>query len=79
MGVPDNIRGMIVKAFIVLRDGFVPSENLIKELQDHVKHTTAPYKYPRSVEFVNDLPKTIGGKIKRKELRHMEAEKINCE
>jgi acetyl-CoA synthetase len=79
IGVPDNIRGMIVKAFIVLHKGFEPSDNLIKELQDHVKRTTAPYKYPRAVEFVNDLPKTVGGKIKRKELRHMEAEKIDCE
>lgn len=79
IGVPDNIRGMIVKAFILLHKGFEPSDNLIKKLQDHVKRTTAPYKYPRAVEFVNDLPKTVGGKIKRKELRHMEAEKIDCE
>ncbi len=79
IGVPDNIRGMIVKAFIVLHDGVVPSDELIKELQDHVKRTTAPYKYPRAIEFVEELPKTIGGKIKRKELRHMEAEKARCE
>ena len=51
------------------RSGYEPSDELVKELQNHVKHTTAPYKYPRIVEFVDELPKTIGGKIKRKLIR----------
>lgn len=67
---PDPIRGMVVKASIILAKGWEPSDELVKELQDHVKKTTAPYKYPRIVEFVNELPKTIGGKIKRKEIRN---------
>jgi acetyl-CoA synthetase len=69
--VPHPVRGQIVKATIVLvKNGkYQPSDELIKELQDHVKHTTAPYKYPRIIEFVDELPKTIGGKIKRKEIR----------
>lgn len=66
---PDEIRGEVVKAFIVLQDGYKPSEDLIKELQDFVKRETAPYKYPRKIEFVKELPKTISGKIKRKELK----------
>ena len=66
---PDPIRGKVVKATIVLARGYVPSDELVKELQNHVKHTTAPYKYPRIVEFVDELPKTIGGKIKRKLIR----------
>ncbi len=66
---PDKIRGEVVKAFIVLRDGYNPSEDLIKELQHFVKKETAPYKYPRKIEFVSELPKTISGKIKRKELK----------
>lgn len=67
---PDPIRGQVVKATIVLAKGYTPSEELIKELQNHVKKMTAPYKYPRIVEFVEELPKTIGGKIKRAEIRH---------
>ena len=66
---PDPIRGQVVKARIVLAAGYTPSEELTKELQNHVKHATAPYKYPRIVEYVQELPKTLGGKIKRKELR----------
>lgn len=66
---PDPIRGKVVKATVVLARGYEPSEELIKELQNHVKRTTAPYKYPRIVEFVDELPKTIGGKIKRKLIR----------
>jgi acetyl-CoA synthetase len=79
IGSPDNIRGMIVKAFVVLNAGFEPSEKLIEELQGHVKRTTAPYKYPRAIEFVKDLPKSIGGKIKRKELRDMDARRLREE
>ena len=68
-GVPDEQRGQIIKATIVLAKGYEPSDALIKELQTHVKTSTAPYKYPRVVEFVNELPKTISGKIKRAEIR----------
>jgi len=74
VGSPDVIRGMIVKAFIVLKDGFTPSEKLIKDIQNFVKKTTAPYKYPRAIEFVEDLPKTISGKIRRNVLRGQELE-----
>lgn len=66
---PDPVRGQVVKATIVLAKGYEPSDALVKELQDHVKHVTAPYKYPRIVEFVEELPKTLGGKIKRAEIR----------
>ena len=68
-GVPDEKRGFNVKATIVLKPGFVPSDSLVKELQDYVKTNTAPYKYPRVVEFVESLPKTISGKIRRTEIR----------
>jgi acetyl-CoA synthetase len=66
---PDEVRGSVVKATIVLARGFEPSDALAKELQEHVKTTTAPYKYPRIVEFAKELPKTIGGKIKRAQIR----------
>ncbi len=66
---PDPVRGQVVKATVVLAKGYEPSDALIKELQNHVKHVTAPYKYPRVVEFVDELPKTLGGKIKRAEIR----------
>jgi len=69
---PDKTRGSIVKAFIRLVAGCEPSPRLIKELQVHVQQTTAPYKYPRKIEFVNELPKTISGKIRRAELRQRE-------
>ena len=70
-GVPDEIRGQVVKATIVLAPEYrdKAGEDLIKEIQNHVKHTTAPYKYPRVVEFVDELPKTISGKIRRVEIR----------
>ena len=67
--VPDPLRGQVVKATIVLKPGFAPSEELKIELQNHVKKITAPYKYPRIIEFVEMLPKTISGKIRRVELR----------
>jgi acetyl-CoA synthetase len=67
--VPDEIRGQVVKATVVLKKNFVASDALKKELQDHVKKVTAPYKYPRIVEFVPVLPKTISGKIRRVEIR----------
>lgn len=68
-GVPDEVRGQIIKATIVLAKNYYPTEELKKELQDHVKNTTAPYKYPRVVEFVSKLPKTISDKIRRVEIR----------
>lgn len=72
---PDEIRGHIVKAFVVLRDGISPDqENLVAELQQHVKDLTAPYKYPRKIEFLEELPKTTSGKIRRIELRKKELE-----
>ncbi|MGI6133848.1 MAG: AMP-binding enzyme, partial [Christensenellales bacterium] len=63
------IRGMAVKATIILVKGVTPSEELKKELQEFVKSQTAPYKYPRVIEFVTELPKTISGKIRRTEIR----------
>ena len=69
---PDPDRGEIVKAFVVLKDGVAPSPALTKALQDHVKAITAPYKYPRAIEFVPDLPKTVTGKIRRRSLRDLE-------
>jgi len=71
---PDPIRGLVVKATVVLAKGYTPGDELTKELQNHVKHTTAPYKYPRIVEYVDELPKTIGGKIKRAQIRNTDAE-----
>ena len=68
-GVPDPERGQVVKATIVLKPGWEAGDALKKELQEHVKRTTAPYKYPRIIEFVSELPKTISGKIRRVELR----------
>jgi acetyl-CoA synthetase len=68
-GAPDPDRGMVVKATVVLAPGWVASEELKTELQNHVKKTTAPYKYPRIVEFTPELPKTISGKIRRVQIR----------
>ncbi|MCL6589831.1 MAG: AMP-binding protein [Firmicutes bacterium] len=68
-GVPDPIRGMAVKATVVLTKNYSPSDDLVTELQEHVKSVTAPYKYPRIIEFVTELPKTISGKIRRVEIR----------
>ena len=66
---PDEVRGQIVKASIVLQPGFEPSDSLTKDIQNHVKRVTAPYKYPRMVEYVDELPETISGKIRRVEIR----------
>ena len=76
-GVPDDIRGMVVKATVVLGKEWKnkAGDDLIKELQQHVKKVTAPYKYPRIIEFVDELPKTISGKIRRVEIRKKDAEK----
>jgi acetyl-CoA synthetase len=69
---PDEIRGSVVKAFIVLQEHVIPNRDLTMELQDHVKCLTAPYKYPRKIEYVSELPKTTSGKIRRIELRQKE-------
>jgi len=72
---PDEIRGVIVKAFIILHDNRKASEKLAEDIQNHCKKVAAPYKYPREVEFVEELPKTQSGKTKRKELRELEKKK----
>jgi len=72
VAAPDPVRGAIVKAFVVLRPGVARSPELVRGLQDHVKAVTAPYKYPRAIEFVDALPKTVSGKIRRVELREAE-------
>ena len=77
VGSPDDIRGLIVKAFVILKPGFTPSDALVRDLQSHVKKVTAPYKYPRSIEFVDSLPKTISGKIRRIELRERELKRYS--
>lgn len=76
-GIPDDLRGMVVKATVVLAKAWKGKEgpDLIKELQNHVKHKTAPYKYPRIIEFVEELPKTISGKIRRVEIRDNDMKK----
>ncbi len=79
VGSPDPIRGTIVKAFIVLKPGVRPSARLVTDLQEHVKSETAPYKYPRAIEFVDSLPKTHSGKIRRNELREREATKAKTD
>ncbi|KUK10038.1 MAG: AMP-dependent synthetase and ligase [Clostridia bacterium 41_269] len=74
-GVPDELRGQIVKATVVLAPGYTPGKELAAELQKHVKRVTAPYKYPRIIEFVEELPKTISGKIRRVEIRERDTKK----
>ena len=69
VSAPDDERGAVVRAVVVLRDGFAASDGLARELQDHVKTQTAPYKYPRIVDFAPDLPRTPSGKIRRALLR----------
>ena len=69
VAAPDDERGSVVRAVVVLRDDFVPGDALASELQDHVKAQTAPYKYPRIVEFAAELPRTPSGKVKRAALR----------
>ena len=74
IGKPDEVRGQIVKAFVVLRHGHEPTDDTRRGLQDHCKHLVAPYKYPREIEFVEELPKTVSGKTRRFELRRRQAE-----
>ena len=69
VGKPDPTRGQIVKAYVILAKGFAPSDELARDIQDFCRNLTAPYKYPREIEFVDALPKTISGKIRRVELR----------
>ena len=69
IATPDEVRGEIVKAFVILKEDFEPSDELTREIQDHVKQVTAPYKYPRAIEYVKTLPKTVSGKIRRSELK----------
>jgi acyl-coenzyme A synthetase/AMP-(fatty) acid ligase len=68
--------GEKVKAWVVLHKGYEPTPELARQLQDHVKATIAPYKYPREIEFIKELPKTSSGKILRRELRRVENEKL---
>jgi acetyl-CoA synthetase/medium-chain acyl-CoA synthetase len=75
VGSPDVDRGNVVKAFVVLKPGYEPGPALVRELQEHCKRVTAPYKYPREIEFVAELPKTRSGKIRRVELRQAELQK----
>lgn len=77
IGKPDRERGEIVKAFVVLRDDAELTEQFVREIQEHVKTTTAPYKYPREIEAVAELPKTLTGKIQRKALRDLERSRLS--
>ena len=77
-GAPDAVRGTVVKATVVLAKSYTPSEELSKDIQTYVKNVTAPYKYPRIIEFVDELPKTIGGKIKRAQLRNEDKAKFEA-
>jgi 2-aminobenzoate-CoA ligase len=71
VGIADETRGQIVKAFVVLNPGFEPDDKLVAQLQEFVKNSVAPYKYPRAISFVTALPRTETGKLKRFELRNM--------
>ena len=71
VGLPDPDRGQVVSAFVILAPGFEAGSALVADLQEHVKRITAPYKYPRRVEFVDALPKTVSGKIQRGALRRL--------
>ena len=72
---PTPTQAEVVKAYVILAPGYTASPELATELQEHVKRVTAPYKYPREIEFVDTVPKTISGKIRRVELREMERQK----
>jgi 2-aminobenzoate-CoA ligase len=69
VGAPDTDRGMIVKAYVVLQSGYAADATTVLQLQDHVKATIAPFKYPRAIEFVSQLPRTASGKLQRFALR----------
>ena len=70
VAAPDEVRGQVVRAVVVLQPGGEPSDELARELQEHVKQRTAPYKYPRVVDFADELPKTASGKVRRAALRN---------
>ena len=74
---PDEVRGQIVKATIILQPGFEPSDKLTKDIQNHVKNVTAPYKYPRMIEYTDEIPETISGKTRRVEIRENDQKKVN--
>jgi 2-aminobenzoate-CoA ligase len=74
VGQPDDERGQIVRAYVVLKEGFAPDAGLTRVLQDYVKATVAPFKYPRAVEYVSSLPRTETGKLQRFELRRQAAQ-----
>jgi acetyl-CoA synthetase len=76
IGKPDATRGAIVKAFVVLQQGYSPGEGLVQEIQNHVRGRLAPYEYPREIEFIDSLPMTTTGKVQRKELRKREESKL---
>lgn len=73
IGIPDKERGEVVKAFVVLAPGYEPSDELVTQIQQYVQENTAPYKYPRRVEFIDELPKTVSGKVRRVDLREISA------
>ena len=74
VAAPDEDRGSVVKAYVVVADGYDPGDELVRDIQEHCRNVTAPYKYPRQVEFIEELPKTASGKIRRVELRQREEE-----
>jgi acetyl-CoA synthetase len=76
IGKPDATRGSIVKAFVVLQQGYSPGEGLVEDIQNHVRGRLAPYEYPREIEFIDALPMTTTGKVQRKELRKLEESKL---
>ena len=76
IGAPNEQRGEIVKAFVVLKEGTLADDLLRRELQDYVKSQIAPYKYPRAIEFVSELPHSSTGKLQRARLREMEKRKV---
>jgi acetyl-CoA synthetase len=79
IGKPDAARGAIIKAFVVLQQGFSPTESLVGEIQSHVRGRLAPYEYPREIEFIDALPMTTTGKVQRKELRKREEAKLRAQ
>jgi acetyl-CoA synthetase len=78
IGKPDATRGAIVKAFVVLQPGYAAGEQLIEDIQNHVRGRLAPYEYPREIEFIDALPMTTTGKVQRKELRRREEANVKA-
>ncbi|MBL4630012.1 MAG: hypothetical protein JKY14_02235 [Paraglaciecola sp.] len=71
IGIPNTARGQIIRAYIVLNEAFTPSDDLIKEIQDFAKQKASPYKYPRSIKFINELPRTQTGKVQHFVLKEL--------